>query len=94
MNYIAIIIQMNDFVNDKVIVHVVAVKMKRHYNIVAGPRATGELQAHLDHFLRLDIFVGVERLNVVPKAQTVGLIPNSLVRHELLVRHLRVAVNA
>ena len=81
-------------VNDKVIVHVVAVKMKRDHNAVSRPRTTGELQAHLDHFLGIDILVGVEGLHVVTKAQSVGLIPDCFVCHEFLISNFGITVNA
>ena len=81
-------------VDDKVIVHVVAVKMKRHHNIISGPRTTGKLQAHLYYFFRIDIFVGVEGLHVVPKAQTVCLLPYGFIRHELLIRHFGIAAQS
>ena len=60
-------------VNDKVIVHVVAIEMKRNHHAVSRPRTTGELQAHLDDILGIDVLVGVEGLHVVTKAQSVGL---------------------
>ena len=81
-------------VNDKVIVHMVAVKMKRNHNAISRPRATGELQAHLDHFLGIDVLVGVEGLHVVSEAQSVGLLPYGFIRHELLIRHFGIAAQA
>ena len=81
-------------VNDKMVVHVVAIEMKRNHHAVSRPRATGELQAHLDHFLGIDVLVGVEGLHVVSEAQSVGLIPDCFVCHEFLISNFGITVNA